>query len=173
LNPLELKKFIRDVPDFPKQGILFKDITPLLGDGAAFGHTVRFLAEAGRRAAATKVAAIESRGFIFGSAVAQNMGVGVVPVRKKGKLPHRVLTAVYQLEYGQDALEMHADGVVPGDKVLIVDDVLATGGTAEAVVRLVRQAGGEPVAAAFVIELEMLKGRGKLADFPISSLLVY
>lgn len=169
----ELKSFIRDIPDFPKKGIVFKDITPLLGNGPAFRRTIEGLAEAGRAQGATKVAAIESRGFIFGSAVAHALGVGVVPVRKKGKLPHTCLSATYQLEYGTDTLEMHVDAVEKGERVLIVDDVLATGGTAAAVTDLVRKAGGQPVALAFVIELDFLKGRSKLNGLSVSSLIQY
>lgn len=172
-RPLDLKKFIRDIPDFPKRGIVFKDITPLLGDGPAFSRSVDLLAQVGARHKINKVIAIESRGFIFGSAVAQRLGVGVVPVRKKGKLPFKTLSATYTLEYGQDTLEMHVDGVLPGERVLVVDDVLATGGTAEAVLRLVTQAGGLPVAAAFAIELEFLKGRERLKNFEVASLLLY
>lgn len=171
--PLDLKGFIRDVPDFPKRGIVFKDITPLLGNGPAFSHSIALLSEVGGRHKVDKIVAIESRGFIFGSAVAQRLGVGVVPVRKKGKLPFKTLSANYSLEYGEDTLEMHVDGIRPGERVLVVDDVLATGGTAEAVVRLVVQAGGLPMAAAFAIELEFLKGRDRLKNFEVTSLVLY
>ena len=167
---LDLKPFIRDIPDFPKPGIVFKDITPLLSDGPAFSQTVKDLSDAGRARGAVKVAAIESRGFIFGSAVAHAMGVGVVPVRKKGKLPFRTLSATYSLEYGQDVLEMHVDALQKGERVLIVDDVLATGGTSAAVVDLVRRAGGIPVALAVVIELSFLKGRERLEGLPVDAL---
>jgi adenine phosphoribosyltransferase len=170
---LDLKEFIRDIPDFPKRGIVFKDITPLLGNGAAFAHSIDLLAKVGARHKVDKVIAIESRGFIFGSAVAQRLGVGVVPVRKKGKLPYKTLSANYTLEYGEDTLEMHVDGILPGERVLVVDDVLATGGTAEAVLRLVTQAGGLPLAAAFAIELEFLKGRERLRNFEVASLILY
>lgn len=170
---LDLKGFIRDIPDFPKRGIIFKDITPLLGNGPAFSHSIDLLARVGAKHKVDKVIAIESRGFIFGSAVAQRLGVGVVPVRKKGKLPYKTLSATYTLEYGVDTLEMHVDGVRPGERVLVVDDVLATGGTAEAVLRLVAQAGGLPLAAAFAIELTFLKGRERLKDFEVSSLILY
>jgi adenine phosphoribosyltransferase len=169
----DLKAFIRDIPDFPKKGIVFKDITPLLGDGPAFRKTIDGLAEIGRANGVTKVAAIESRGFIFGSAVAHALGVGVVPVRKKGKLPHKTLSATYQLEYGTDTLEMHVDALHKGEKVLVVDDVLATGGTAAAVTDLVRKAGASPVALSFVIELLFLGGRGKLDGLPVTSLIQY
>ena len=171
--PLDLRRFVRDIPNFPKQGIVFKDITPLLGNGPAFSHSIDLLANIGARHKFDKVLAIESRGFIFGSAVAQRLGVGVVPVRKKGKLPYKTLTATYTLEYGEDTLEMHVDGILPGDRVLVVDDVLATGGTAEAVMRLVAQAGGHPAAAVFAIELEFLKGRERLKNFEVASLILY
>jgi adenine phosphoribosyltransferase len=169
----DLKQFVRDIPDFPKKGILFKDITPLLADGPAFAQTISLLSRVGRRYRADKVIAIESRGFIFGSAVAQQLGVGVVPVRKKGKLPFKTFSATYQLEYGQDTLEMHVDGVRPGERILVVDDVLATGGTAEAVIRLVSEAGGKTIAAAFVIELGVLQGRDRLAQHEVVSLIQY
>ena len=170
---VDLKKFIRDIPDFPKRGIVFKDITPLLGNGPAFAHSIDLLAKVGAKHKVDKVIAIESRGFIFGSAVAQRLGVGVVPVRKKGKLPFKTISATYALEYGEDTLEMHVDGILPGERVLLVDDVLATGGTADAVVRLIAQAGGLPVAAAFAIELKFLKGRQRLKNFEVASLILY
>src|SRR5262245_48744345 len=172
-SALDLKAFIRDIPDFPKPGIIFKDITPLLGNGEAFGQTIARMAEVGRDHKVDKVIAIESRGFIFGSAVAQALGIGVVPVRKKGKLPFKTLSASYQLEYGTDTLEMHVDALGKGDRVLIVDDVLATGGTAQAVAELVRKGGGRPAASAFVIELGFLKGRHKLDGLPVVSLIQY
>jgi adenine phosphoribosyltransferase len=168
---MDLKRFIRDIPDFPKKGIVFKDITPLLSDGAAFSKTIDLLAAAGRRQKATKVVAIESRGFIFGSAVAQALGVGVVPVRKKGKLPFATISTTYALEYGTDTLEMHVDALSAGDRVLVVDDVLATGGTAEAVVRLIQKAGGNAVGLAFVIELDFLSGRAKLPNLDVTALI--
>jgi adenine phosphoribosyltransferase len=170
-DTVDLKSFIRDVPDFPKPGIVFKDITPLLSDGPAFRRVIKELAAAGKASGVTKVVAIESRGFIFGSAVAHELGVGVIPVRKKGKLPYKTISATYQLEYGTDILEMHVDALSKGDKVLIVDDVLATGGTAQAVIELVRKTGGTPTALAFVIELLFLDGRTKLEGLPVSALL--
>ncbi len=168
---LDLKSFIRDVPDFPKKGIMFKDITPLLADGGAFRQTIEGLSA--KAAGVTKVIAIESRGFIFGSAVANALGVGVVPVRKKGRLPYKTLSASYALEYGTDTLEMHVDALHKDDRVLIVDDVLATGGTARAVIDLVRKSGGNPVGLAFVIELLFLNGREKLDGIPSSTLIQY
>lgn len=169
----DLPRFVRDVPDFPKPGVVFKDITPLLAHGPAFGLAVDLLAQVGREHGANKVVAIESRGFIFGSAVAQALSVGVVPVRKKGKLPYKTLSVPYKLEYGEDVLEMHVDALRPGDRVLVVDDVLATGGTAEAVTRLVQNADGVAVASAFVIELGFLEGRKKLSSLHVSSLIRY
>ncbi len=170
---IELKSYIRDIPDFPKKGIIFKDITPLLADKDAFSRTIKQIAEVGEKYSITKIMAIESRGFIFGSAVAHAMNVGVIPVRKKGKLPHKTFSETYQLEYGQDSLEMHIDALTPGEKVLIVDDVLATGGTAQAVAQLVKKAGGEPMAMAFVIELNFLNGRDKIKECPVVSLIHY
>jgi len=168
-----LKKLIRDVPDFPKKGILYKDITPLLSDGPSFQLVVDHLAQVGIDHGIKKIVAIESRGFIFGAAVAHRMGVGVVPVRKKGKLPYKTHSVRYQLEYGEDVLEMHVDGVGPSDTVMIVDDVLATGGTAEAVLDLVAKAGGRTVASVFVIELGFLKGRERLKTSHVTSLVHY
>lgn len=170
---IDLKSLIRDVPDFPKAGIVFKDITPLLGNGPAFRQTIEALSALGRAQGATKVVAIESRGFIFGAAVATALGAGVVPVRKKGKLPYKTLTASYALEYGTDTLEMHVDALEKGDKVLIVDDVLATGGTAAAVAQLVRSAGGEVAGLSFLIELGFLGGRKKLPGLPVEALINY
>jgi adenine phosphoribosyltransferase len=170
---LDLKTFIRDVPDFPKKGIVFKDISPLLAHPGAFRATVEEMSEAARDKGVEKVVAIESRGFIFGSAIAQHLGVGFVPVRKKGKLPAKTLSATYKLEYGTDTLEIHADALRKGEKVLIVDDVLATGGTAQTTAELVRQTGADPVAVAFAIELTFLKGREKLKDLTVSTVLTY
>jgi adenine phosphoribosyltransferase len=163
---------IRDVPDFPKPGILFKDVTPLLGDGAAFRLTTDLLAE---RVASSKpelIVGIESRGFIFGAALSERLGVGFVPVRKPGKLPFRTTRESYSLEYGTDALEMHEDAV-EGRRCLIVDDLLATGGTAAATARLVERAGGEVQAFAFVIELDFLHGRDRLGLRPMHVLIHY
>lgn len=169
----DLKSFVRDIPDFPRPGIIFKDITPLLASAAAFNETIDRLADAGRAWNATKVVAIESRGFIFGSAIAKALRVGVVPVRKKGKLPFKTHSAEYTLEYGTDTLEMHVDALDPKDRVLVVDDVLATGGTSRAVVRLAAAAGARVVGLAFVMELGFLKGREKLSGLPVVSLISY
>ena len=160
---MKLASHIRDVPDFPKPGILFKDITPLLADPAALDEAVRQLAEPFEGQGVTKVVGIESRGFIFGSAIARHLKAGFVPIRKPGKLPHKTVRKEYSLEYGTDAIEMHADAVGPGDKVLMVDDLLATGGTMEAACELVSELGAEIVGVAFLIELSFLKGRSKLS----------
>lgn len=157
-----LKGFIRDVPDFPKAGIVFKDITPLLRSSRAFDDTVELLAEPFRTSGITHVAAIESRGFIFGSCVARILGAGFVPVRKPGKLPWTTHRHEYELEYGKDVLEIHRDAVRPGDRVLVVDDVLATGGTLAAASALVRTLEADLAGMATVIELGFLEGRRKL-----------
>ena len=168
-----LRSRVRDVPDFPKPGILFRDLTPLMGDGVAMREAIDLLAEAAVRHRPELVVAIESRGFIFGAPVAASLGVGFVPVRKPGKLPHKTRRREYDLEYGTDALEMHADAVVHGARVVVVDDLLATGGTAAATVELVREIGGHVVGAAFVVELELLRGRDRLTGVPIDALLQY
>lgn len=170
---MNLKNYIRDIPDFPKPGIVFKDITPLLGHGPAFSHTIQLLADVGTRHNVDKVVAIESRGFLFGAAVAQRLGVGLVPVRKKGKLPYKTFSATYQLEYGNDTVEIHVDGLKPGERVLLIDDVLATGGTVEAVAKLVVQSGARLTAAAFAVELGFLKGRHRLAHLDVVSLISF
>ncbi len=168
-----LKTIIRDVPDFPKKGIIFKDITPLLADPSAFGEIVKHFAGQFRNAGITKVLGIEARGFLLAAPIATELGAGLIPVRKKGKLPYKTVAASYALEYGTDTLEMHEDAVKPGEKVLIVDDVLATGGTAAAVCSLVETLGGEVAGIAMLIELEFLNGRSKLAGRPIYSLIKY
>ena len=173
MTPKDLERFIRDVPDFPKPGILFKDVTPLLGDAAAFRATIDLLAERAAPRRPEAVVAIESRGFIFGAALAAQLGTGLVPVRKPGKLPWRARKVEYALEYGTDALMMHEDGVVAGARALVVDDLLATGGTAAATVELVRQGGAEVVGCAFVIELAFLHGRGRLPGVPVDALITY
>ena len=168
-----LRARVRDIPDFPKPGILFRDLTPLMADGPAMRHTVELLAE---RLAAHKpqlVVAVESRGFIFGAPVAAMLGVGFVPVRKRGKLPHKTAQRSYALEYGNDTLEIHSDAFVAGAQVAIVDDLLATGGTAQAAIELVHDLGGLVAGAAFVIELAALSGRQRLYGAPVESLIVY
>ena len=169
-----VKKMIRDIPDFPKKGILFKDITTLLADGKEFQHAIDLLAERYKDKGIDRVVAVEARGFILGAPLAYRLGAGFVPVRKKGKLPHpEKLSASYALEYGTDTLEMHKDSLIKGHKVLVVDDLLATGGTVGAVTRMIEELGGEVVELAFLIELEFLKGADKLKDYPVFSLIKY
>ena len=168
-----LRSRVRDVPDFPKPGILFRDLTPLMGDGAALRVCVDMLAERIVKHRPEVIVAVESRGFIFGAPVATALGVGFAPVRKPGKLPYRTHRKSYALEYGSDSLEMHEDAVVDGARVVIVDDLLATGGTAGATIDLVRGQGGEVAGAAFVVELELLRGRERLADVPVDALIAY
>lgn len=170
---MDIKSLIREVPDFPKPGILFKDITTLLSNAEGLAHVINMLAARCAGLGATTVVGIESRGFIFGAALAYKLGVGFVPVRKPGKLPAAVHSVEYALEYGNDRLEVHQDALKPGDQVLIVDDVLATGGTAAATATLVKQAGCQLVGFAFVIELLALNGRQKLFDTPIVTLVDY
>ena len=170
---MDLKKHIHDVPDFPKKGIIFKDITPLLADSKAFAETIDRLAEPFIGKGVQIVAGIESRGFLLATPIAYRLGAGVVPIRKKGKLPRAVKSASYALEYGTDSIEAHADAFKKGTKVLIVDDVLATGGTAAAAVQLVEAIGGEIVGTSFLIELSFLDGRKKLPGRAIHSLLSY
>ncbi len=170
---MDLKAYIRDVPDFPKPGIIFKDITPLLRAPEALEYTVGALAEPFRGAGITLVAAIESRGFIFGSCVARLLGAGFVPIRKPGKLPWTTRRNEYVLEYGTDALEMHDDALGADDRVVLVDDVLATGGTAAAASCLIRESGADLVGVAMVIELLFLEGRKKLDGVNVHSLIQY
>lgn len=164
---------IRDVPDFPKKGIVFKDITPLLADPKVFGEMIKHFADQYRKSGITKVLGIEARGFLLAAPIAMELGAGIVPVRKKGKLPYKTISASYALEYGTDTLEIHEDAVKPGEKVLIVDDVLATGGTAAAVCDLVRKLGGKVAGVAMLIELGFLDGRKKLPDCEVYSLIKY
>lgn len=167
----KLKAHIRDIPDFPKPGILFKDITPLVKDPAALRLAVHHLLHPFVEANITAVAGMEARGFIFGSLVAWELGVGFVPLRKPGKLPYDVQSVSYDLEYGSAVLEVHIDALGPGDRVLLIDDLLATGGTAKASCELVESLGAEVVACGFVVELDALKGREKLGRWPVHSLL--
>jgi adenine phosphoribosyltransferase len=169
----QLKQKIRHVPDFPKPGILFYDVTTLLRDAAGFRDAVAHLAGPFQGKSIDLVVGIESRGFIFGAAVADRIGAGFIPVRKPGKLPYTTIKASYALEYGTDALEMHDDGIVKGERVLIVDDLLATGGTARATLDLVKQLGGEVHAIAFLIELVALNGRERLPGENIHTVLKY
>ncbi|MEZ5290170.1 MAG: adenine phosphoribosyltransferase [Vicinamibacterales bacterium] len=168
-----LKSKIRHVPDFPKPGILFYDITTLLADPTGFRDTIDALANPHAAQGVDRVVGIESRGFILASAVADRLGAGFVPIRKPGKLPSKTLGESYALEYGTDSLEIHDDALGPGHRVLVVDDVLATGGTARAAVNLVRRLGSTLHATAFLIELDFLKGRDKLADAEVFSVLRY
>lgn len=163
---------IQDVPDFPKPGIIFKDITPALADPGALSAMVEALAEPYLGQGITQVLGMEARGFIFAPAIAMKLGAGFVPVRKPGKLPRATLSASFALEYGEDTLEIHSDALRPSDKVLIVDDVMATGGTAAATAHLVAQLGATLAGFSFVIELGFLNGRKALGSFPIHSLLV-
>jgi adenine phosphoribosyltransferase len=167
----DLAAYIRDVPDFPRKGILFKDITPLLGSPDAFAEAVRQLSARARRPDA--VVAIESRGFLFGAPLAQHWGVPLVPARKFGKLPGRTVRQVYSLEYGEDTLELHADALQRGWTVAVVDDLLATGGTAAATVGLVEQLGARVSAVLFLVELRGLGGRERLSPVPVEALLAY
>lgn len=168
-----LKAAIRDVPDFPRPGIVFKDITTLLRDPVSFRRAMDLLTVLCGDRPVDTVAAVESRGFIVGSVLAHRLGVGLVPVRKRGKLPSRTIEAVYELEYGSDSLEMHDDALTRGERVLIVDDVIATGGTARAVADLVERLGGQVAAYVFLVELTFLKGREKLAGYDVLSLIRY
>ena len=169
----ELKAKIREVPDFPKKGILFYDVTTLLKDSDGLRRVIDILSERYHDSGIDQVLGIESRGFIFGPAVAINIGAGFVPVRKPGKLPAETLSVSYDLEYGQDTLEIHVDGVEPGQRVVVVDDLIATGGTAEATASLVTKLGGEIAEMAFVLELEFLNGRSRLKDHKVFSMLKY
>jgi len=169
----ELRRIIRDVPDFPQKGIVFKDITPLLANAEAFRKAVDLMAEPLRGRDFDLLVGIESRGFIFAAALAYALGKGKVPVRKPGKLPAKTVEISYQLEYGSDRLEMHEDAIRHGQRVVIVDDVLATGGTARGVANLVEKVGGEVSGLSFFIELDFLKGREKLGGYDVRSVLSY
>ncbi|MFC1699645.1 adenine phosphoribosyltransferase [Candidatus Omnitrophota bacterium] len=169
----ELKNSIRSIPDFPKQGILFRDITTLLQDGPRFKQAAEIIAEKYKTKDISKVVAIESRGFIFGAVAAYKLNAGFIPVRKKGKLPAAVHEVTYQLEYGTDTLQVHADAISTEDKVLIVDDLLATGGTAQAVCQLVEKFGAEITGIEFLIELVELKGIEKLKGYPVDSIIKF
>jgi len=169
----QLKALVRDVPDFPQPGIVFKDITPLLTDEIAFSTVIDLIVVHFGRGNVDKVVGIEARGFILASPVAYHFGAGFVPVRKKDKLPWETESEEYELEYGTATLEIHRDGVDPGERVLIVDDVLATGGTARATARLVERIGGKVVGIAFLIELGFLKGRQKLDGYDLFTLISY
>jgi adenine phosphoribosyltransferase len=170
---LKLTDYIRSIPDFPKPGILFYDITPLLAAPAAFRSAIDQLADQFRSAGVNVVIAAEARGFLFAAPLALELNAALIPVRKPGKLPFETLSYTYQLEYGTDTLEVHIDAIRPGDKVLVVDDLLATGGTVEACCRMVEKAGGEVTGCAFLIELVSLDGAKRIADHPTISLIKY
>jgi len=170
---IDLKRYIRDIPDFPKPGILFRDITPLLGSPEALRETIRRMAAPYKNQLVNSVVAAEARGFIFAAPLALELNAGFVPVRKPGKLPYDRHSFRYDLEYGSDTLEMHVDGVPPGARVLVVDDLLATGGTVGACVKLLERTGAKIVGCAFAIELVALGGAAKLAPHPIFSLMKY
>jgi adenine phosphoribosyltransferase len=172
-TPEALKKYIRDIPDYPQKGIIFRDITPILADKKIFPEVVELMSKAWLGEKPDLVAAIEARGFIPGAAMAVKLNAGFVPIRKVGKLPWKVISESYQLEYGTDQLEVHSDAVGPGQKVLIVDDVLATGGTASAAVRLMRKLGAEVLGVQVLIELSYLDGRERLSDVKLVSEIVY
>jgi adenine phosphoribosyltransferase len=170
---MDLKKFIRDVPDFPIEGIVFKDITTLLIDHEASNYTLETLYNLCKNKGITKVVGIESRGFIFGNALALKLGVGFVPIRKPGKLPAETVSESYQLEYGTDTIEIHKDALAPDDKVLLHDDLLATGGTMEAAAKLIEKLGAQVCQISFLIELSFLKGRDKISGYEVHSLIDY
>jgi adenine phosphoribosyltransferase len=169
----KLRAGVRDVPDFPKPGIVFKDITPILSDGALFKASIDVFLERCRGKKIDKIVGIDARGFLFGSAVAYELGVGFVPIRKLGKLPYKTETAKYSLEYGEAEMEMHVDAISPGEQIVLVDDLLATGGTSAAAAMLIAKTGGKLLEAQFLIELEFLHGRQKLAPTPVVSFLKY
>lgn len=170
---MDLKNLIRDIPDFPKKGILFKDITPLIRDAKGFAEAIEGMVQPFRGQKIDLVLGVESRGFIFGGAMAQQLGCGFVPVRKPGKLPALVISEEYTLEYGTNRLELHQDALKPGQRVLIVDDLLATGGTARASVNLAQKLGADVVSLVFAVELSFLEGRKALGNLPIFSLIRY
>jgi len=170
---MDLKDYIADIPDFPKPGILFRDITPLMADGEAFKEACDRIIEFAKEVNADVVVGPESRGFIFGCPVSYALGIGFVPVRKPGKLPRETVSYRYDLEYGSNELHIHSDGIKKGQRVLVVDDLLATGGTIEATVKLVEELGGEVVGCAFLIELTDLKGRDLLTDYNVFTILKY
>lgn len=172
---MDIKSTIRTIPDYPKPGIMFRDVTTLLGNARAFRQAVDQLVQPWAGAKIDQVAGIEARGFILGGAVAHQLSAGFVPIRKKGKLPHQTVRMAYALEYGTDEMEMHVDAIAPGQKVILVDDLIATGGTAEGAVKLIRQIGGEVVAACFIVDLPDLGGAEKLKalNVPVRTLMAF
>ena len=169
----KLKKLIRDIPDFPKKGIIFKDITPLIGDPKAYKQVIDILAKKYKGKKIDKILCVESRGFFFASALSYKLGIGIIPVRKPGKLPYKTVRQTYELEYGTDTLEMHVDAIKKGARVLIIDDLLATGGTVKACTELVEKMGGKVAGIGFVIELGFLHGRNKIKDYDVYSILKF
>jgi len=169
----KLRSAVRDVPDFPKKGIVFKDITPVLNDPVLFRASINLFLEQCRRNKLDKIVGIDARGFLFGSAVAYELGLGFVPIRKRGKLPYKTDTAKYSLEYGEAEMEIHTDAVREGERVVLVDDLLATGGTSAAAAVLIRKTGADLVEAQFLIELEFLQGRKRVEPTPVTSFLKY
>ena len=169
----KLRRAVRDVPDFPKKGIIFKDITPILKDGELFRAAVDLFLDQCRGRKIDKIVGIDARGFVFGSAVAYELGIGFVPLRKKGRLPYKTESAKYSLEYGEAEMELHIDAITRGEQIVLIDDLLATGGTSASATALIRKVGGELVAAIFLIELEFLNGREKLVPTPVTSFLKY
>jgi adenine phosphoribosyltransferase len=169
--PVDFGTYCRDIPDFPKKGIIFRDITTLLRNGPVFQQAIDVIAGQFNQQKVDAVVSIEARGFLIGSALAYRLGSGIIPVRKKGKLPWKVYRQSYDLEYGQDEIEIHQDSITPKQNILIVDDVIATGGTVEAVSRLIKSMGGNIVGAAFLIELTGMKGVAKIKDIPVFSLI--
>lgn len=170
---MKLENYIANVPDFPKEGIQFKDITPLMQDGEAFKYTVSRFVEFAKEVGAEVIVGPEARGFIFGCPAAAELGIGFVPVRKPGKLPRETIDLAYDLEYGSNVLSMHSDSIKPGQKVLIVDDLLATGGTVKATIDIIEQMKGEVVGCSFLIELDFLEGRKLIGDYNTMSLIKY
>jgi len=170
---MNLKDYIKNVPDFPKAGIQFKDITPLIGNGEAFRYATKQFCEYAKAQGADIIVGPDARGFIFGAPVAVELGLGFIPVRKPGKLPREIITERYELEYGSNELSIHKDDIKKGQKVLIVDDLLATGGTINATIKLIESVGAEVVGLAFLIELEALEGRKKFDQYPIKTLMTY
>lgn len=170
---LDLKPYIRDIPDFPKPGIIFKDITPLLQNPEAFKKTIDHFVERYQNKSIDVVVGIEARGFIFAGALAYRLGASMIPIRKPNKLPYKTIKETYELEYGTDAMEMHQDAIQPGQKVLLFDDLLATGGTLQAAARLIEKLGGQIVEIATIIELAFLNGREKINGYPYYTVIAY
>ena len=170
---VQLAQAVRDVADFPKPGIVFKDITPILADGALFKKAIDAFVQSCSGRDVSKVVGIDARGFLFGAAVAYELGIGFVPVRKKGKLPYKTEAASYTLEYGESCVEMHVDAIEPGERVVLIDDLLATGGTSAAAVKLIQKMGGDLIEAQFLIELGFLNGRKNLEPVPVRAFIKY